>query len=664
MLNKSKFIQFAISAIVLLNISACGSDSDVEPVIVLPEAPPEVNQATVFNGPLSQKNANQAEQFIKNGIYANSIATVVADEVVSSPSLGNENSDSSNNNFSQTNTVEQGVDESDRIKYDGNYMYVAETSTYFLREPVQPQIRVLKRNDDFTLASLPSIESSLDFERIAGIYLHNNKITMLGAISEYYPIDNLASSTYIAITPKIAVSIFDVSNPEQSTESLAFELDGVLLATRRIDNNLYIISSHIPSVENLTLGANTDADKLNNFGAITQTPIDQLMPQRYQDGQQSPLTNAQDCYIPEQATNQDGNAQFLNVTRVNLDAPTELQSVCLMAVANTLYMSSSNLYLAANVDNLDSLFHKIDLSTLDYAASGSVPGQLGWRGNPLFRMHENNGLLRVVTSDYSQEEPSHSLSILQQQGNDLAVVAALPNESAPDLIGKPGEDIYAVRFIDEKAYIVTFENIDPLYVINLSDDTNPYIEGELEIPGFSSYIHPLENGYLLGIGQQVELNELPEVGISAPVEFPQVSGLKISLFDVRDPANPLELTSLVTPNAYTPVEFDYKTLSVLNVDGRYQFALPVEEWNDPGPDPFADFLFAARNSLMMLETDTTNDLPELSLINKLTLPASRDFYFSTGDDRSIIQGDKVYFLRGNTVWLTDWSQDAEYLGPF
>lgn len=663
MLIRTKFTQCTISALVLLTLSACSSDDETTQLVVLPEVPPEVNQATVFNGPLTQTSSSQAEQFIKNGIYAASIANANAEDVVSTPSVGNDSGGASSDNFSQTNTVEQGVDESDRLKYDGSHMYVAETSTYYLEEPVQPKVRVLKRNEDFTLTPLPSISSSIEFERIDGIYLHDNTLAMLGATINYYAIDNLTASTSLPIEPKVTVSIFDVTSPEQSTESLAFELDGVLLATRRIDDNLYIISAHIPAVENLTIGASTDADKLNNFGAITQTPIDQLMPQRYQDGQKTPLNDPEDCYIPAQATNKDGYAQFLNVTRVNLAAPTEIQSVCLMAIANTLYMSTNNLYLATNVYNQDSLFHKIDLSTLDYAASGSVQGQLGWRANPLFRMHENNGLLRVVTSDYSQDDPIHSLSVLQQQGTVLTAIATLPNESAPDLIGKPGEDIYAVRFIDEKAYIVTFENIDPLYVINLSDSTNPFIEGELEIPGFSSYIHPLENGYLIGVGQQVALNELPQIGF-APIDPPQVSGMKISLFDVRDPANPLELTNLVTPSAYTPVEFNYKALSVLNTNGRYQFALPVEEWGDFGGDPIFDSFYAGQNSLMLLETDTTADLPELLLVNKFTLPENTEFYFSTGDDRSIIQGDKVYYLRGNSVWLSDWSQGGNSVGPY
>jgi uncharacterized secreted protein with C-terminal beta-propeller domain len=659
MLNKSSFTQFAISAFVLFNISACGGDSEDPQSPVVVEVPPQVNQAKVFNGPLNQTNASQAQQFIKNGIYANSIAAVNADDAVSSPALGNESSGASSNRFSQTNTVEQGVDESDRLKYDGTHMYVAQTSTYYLSEPVQPNVRVLKRNDDFTLTALPSISSSLAFERIDGIYLHNNTLAMLGASINYYPIDIVSIGPSAPVDQKVSISIFDVTNPEQSVESLALELDGVLLATRRIGDNLYIISAYTPSLANLSIGASTDAAKLSNFKAITQTPIAQLMPQRYQDGQQSPLNNPEDCYIPAQATEQDGYAQFLNVTRVNLASPTQLQSVCLMAIADTLYMSTSTLYLAANVNNQDSLFHKIDLQTLDYAASGSVQGQLGWRGNPLFRMHENSGLLRVVTSDYSQSEPVHRLSVLEQQGNSLSAIATLPNAQAPELIGKPGEDIYAVRFIDDKAYIVTFQNIDPLYVINLSDNTNPYIEGELEIPGFSSYIHPLDNGYLIGIGQQVTLNQLPQIGFAPPMP-PQLSGMKISLFDVRDPANPLELTSLVTPNAYTPVEFDYKTLSVLNTNGQYQFALPVERWGDVG----TDLSPAGYNSLMMLETDTTANMPQLSLINNFTLPENTEFYFYTGDDRSIIQGNKVYYLRGNSIWLSEWAQGATSLGPY
>lgn len=660
MLYKISTIRYTILVCVFIILSftltGCGGDSSDEPAAS--DGPPEVNQAAAFNGPLSQSSAQQTAQFIKNGVYAASLLDIINISAV----VPSGDSFASGGSFSQTNTVQQGVDESDRLKYDGNYMYVAEASTYYFNKPLQPEVRVLKRNPDFTLTPLTSISSSLEFDRIDGIYLHGDTLALLGASIDYYTIDNFSNSLSSPIQQKVSVSIFDVTNPKQSTESAAFQLDGAILATRRIDDSLYIISTHIPRLENLTNGANTDADKINNFNVVAQTPITQLMPKRYQDGQEIPLNNPEDCYIPSQATSKDGYAQFLNVTKVNLAAPSQIQSVCLTTIANSVYMSPNSLYLAVDIDNKDTLFHKIDLTTLDYTASGSVEGQLGWRANPLFRMHESGNNLRVVSTDYNQAQPMHRLSILQQQGANLITIATLPNSAAPGAIGKPGEDIYAVRFIAEKAYIVTFENIDPLYVINLADSTTPFIEGSLEIPGFSSYIHPLDNGYLIGIGQQVSINDLPPVGDEVTIA-PQTEGIKISLFDVRDPANPLELSNVFTPNSYTPVEFDYKALSVLNINGSYQFALPLEEWKNIGPDT-TSIDFMRINSLMLLETDTNSNVPALSLINKVSVPENKEFYHYLGDDRSIIQGNKVYYLRGNQVWLNDWSQDGATLGPY
>jgi uncharacterized secreted protein with C-terminal beta-propeller domain len=655
--NITKIVQCSITFCIVINLSACSSDNPPTPEII--SEPPSVNQARAFNGPLGQTSPQQVEQFIKNGIYATSIGTTESAPIAASDA----ETAAPSENFSQTNTVEQGVDEADRLKYDGNYMYVAEASTYYFAESVQPQVRVLKRNDDFTLTPLGAISSSLEFDSIDGIYLHDNTLAVLGTNNEYNKYEIFSNDVFFSENSKVSVSIFDVTNPEQSTESAAFQIDGSVLATRRIDNSLYIISTYAPRLDNLTPSAYTDADKLANFKVVSQTPIGQLMPQRYQDGQQIPLTSADECYIPTQATAQDGYAQFLNVTKINLAVPTDIQSVCLTTIADTVYMSPNNLYLAVNIQNQDTLFHKIDLNTFDYVASGSVEGQLSWRSNPLFRLHENDNELRVVTTDYTQADPFHRLSILQQQGTDLTAIATLPNDTAPQQIGKPGEDIFAVRFIQEKAYIVTFENIDPLYVINLSDSSSPFIEGELEIPGFSSYIHPLDNDYLLGIGQQVSFNDLPQVGID-PIMPPLTSGMKISLFDVRDPANPIELSNLVSPNAYTPVEFDYKALSVLNTGGVYQFALPLEEWGGFNDSATSSSVVTNQNSLMLLETDTTSNVPELSLINKISASRDAEFYFYAGNDRSIIQGNKVYYLRGNQIWLGDWSQESVTLGPY
>ncbi len=95
----------------------------------------------------------------------------------------------------------------------------------------------------------------------------------------------------------------------------------------------------------------------------------------------------------------------------------------------------------------------------------------------------------------------------------------------------PDERIYFMRFMGERAYIVTFKRVDPLFVIDLSDAANPKILGELKIPGFSDYLHPYDDTHLIGIGKEVD-----ESG-----EFVLTEGVKLGLFDVSDHANPKEI---------------------------------------------------------------------------------------------------------------------------
>lgn len=647
----------SIACIVALSLFACGSSEDEPPLVVVP-TPPDINLSVPSTSALRQGNAADVERFVKNGLYAASVSQV---EAVTNASL--DSSTTTRGGFSTTNTIEQNVDESDRFKYDGQFMYIASLPTYKEASNNQAGVRVLQRNDDFTLQALPTLTPSLAFERIDGIYLHDNKLAMVGANFEYYTLDILARSMGFNPDTRIPIVLFDVTNPAQATESAAIEIDGVILATRRINNNLYIISSYYPSVNNLLNNVTSDADKVSNFSTLSQTSIASLMPGLYKDGQRTLLNDPEDCYIPAQAATNEGYAQFVNITKINLSEPTDIQSVCLNTVASTLYMSAENLYLAANIENQQTLFHKVSLSNFDYVATGFVPGELGWQTNALFRLDEYDGKLRVVTSDYSQSAPKHMLSILEQQGNSLTSVATLPNDSAPQAIGKPGEDIYAVRFANDKAYVVTFERIDPLYVIDLTDATQPFIQGELEIPGFSNYIHILDNGYLLGIGQQISVENLPGTDDNIPPPVNNL-GLKVSLFDVRDPANPTELGNIVKENAYTIVEFNYKALSVLNTNGVYQFAMPIERWlnSSVSDDNMVSIGFERENSLMLLQTDTNASLPSLNELPSLSVD-NDDFFFS-GDDRSIIQGNKVYYLRGNEVWLRDFDSASEPVGPF
>ena len=107
----------------------------------------------------------------------------------------------------------------------------------------------------------------------------------------------------------------------------------------------------------------------------------------------------------------------------------------------------------------------------------------------------------------------------------LEIVSQLPNDQEPAPIGKPGEALHGVRFMGSRVYVVTFKKIDPLYIIDVATPEQPYIAGEVEIPGFSDYLHPIGENLLLGVGKDAF-----DMG-----SFAWYQGIKLELFDVSDP---------------------------------------------------------------------------------------------------------------------------------
>ena len=645
-------------------LAACSDNAQdiVEPIIEIPAEPPQLNSATSFDGPLVKAGQLPVSRFIKNGIYsalfehANTYKEGVVEAVVSQDSI--------TTNFSSTNTQESGVDEADRIEYDGNILYLAAYPQWFDGSTNQSKVRVLERQNDFSLNEVAELPLRDENSNIHGLYQHNDRLAVLSINTQIYTIDalSLSPTPWSPNEQRLTLDIYDTSLPSNPSTVTNIQIEGAMVSSRRIDDNLYIVTSFTAYIEGLNPNASTDEELLANYSTILNTPDSQLMPKIYQnDDQGAPLNSTEDCVIPAQANDKDGYAHLLTVSRINLTDPKDIQSSCISSVANMIYMSEANLYLSSSLDN-QTVLHKVSLdANLTYQATGKVNGIIGWRGAPNLRLSEQDNNLRIVTSDYDSGMPEHRLSILTQQGNELTISATLPNDTFPEPIGKPGEDIYAVRFLGDRGYIVTFERIDPLYVIDLADPNNPRVLGALEIPGFSSYLHPLDNGYLLGIGQQVNVNIISEDGVVTDQPVTQ-EGMKISLFNVSDPTNPIEVNSIIKSSSYTPVEYDYRALSVLNNKSNYQFALPIESWNMPSDESVGSWV--ASNSLMLLEVDTTSNNPELILRNEVRPDVSDKSYVYGWEDRSVIHGNNVYYIHGNQVWQTTWAKDAVVFGPF
>ncbi len=179
--------------------------------------------------------------------------------------------------------------------------------------------------------------------------------------------------------------------------------------------------------------------------------------------------------------------------------------------------------------------HRFDISDPDkttYAATGTVPGFV----LNSYALSEYQGKLRVATTEQPQwfpgqvdaAQPSSTVSVLEQQGAKLNTIGSVTGLGT-------GQRIYAVRFLADKGYVVTFRQVDPLYTLDLSDPTKPRVAGQLELPGYSAYLHPVGGDQLLGIGREG-------------------ANVKAALFDVSNPAAPQQLSSLSFGSGLTPVE--------------------------------------------------------------------------------------------------------------
>ena len=248
---------------------------------------------------------------------------------------------------------------------------------------------------------------------------------------------------------------------------------------------------------------------------------------------------------------------MLSVLTVDLGASLGLgKGVGLFSEGETVYASKENLYVATtpwNPANADpnatpeqqgrtTYVHKFDIKSRDqakYVASGAVRGSLLSQ----WAMSEFQGDLRVASTDSLGWDSSTSesfVSVLRQDGDDMKQIGQVGG------LGKT-EQIQGVRFIGDTGYVVTFRQTDPLYTVDVSDPTKPAVVGELKIPGFSAYLHPVGEGLILGVGRDGTLEG-------------QVTGMQISLFDVSDKASPKQLhkTTLGNDWGWSEALFDHK----------------------------------------------------------------------------------------------------------
>ena len=223
--------------------------------------------------------------------------------------------------------------------------------------------------------------------------------------------------------------------------------------------------------------------------------------------------------------------------------------------------------------------------------------------------------------------------------------SSLPNASRPEEIGKPNEALFGVRFLDDRAYAVTAERIDPLYVIDLADPADPFIAGELVVPGVSDFLHPVTDELLLGLGRDA------------------LGGVKVELFDASIISQPLSRGTLVVggPGSYSEAIYDRHAFTYLaDVGGVDRFTVPVNVFATDGSYQFE----GSKLHLFEVHDKTTPMLSSLEFVAAVEPPAIGTDPEWIERSRAFVHDDTVFYVRDEDLWAFDWNAPFSMNGPF
>ncbi len=475
--------------------------------------------------------------------------------------------------FSGTNNQEQGVDEADLVKTDGERLVIASGNT----------LRVI----DVT-GSLPRLTTTVELpdDVWAGqMFLDGDRVLLMNSGWTDEPfIERSIPTDWYPGSPVGRLMEIDLDSGD-IVRTLEFE--GSYLSAREIDGSIRIVltatADRFAFVYPSNQGAEDSAEKANR-DLIEQSTIEQWLPTyRITEGgrtvDEGTLVDCDRVHLPTEFA---GFGSMIMLTTDMDNGLTVTDSLAVFTDAQTMYASTDRVAIATprwpeftddgqwiDEGDLRTAIHTFDITDpdrADYVASGLVDGSLLNQ----FSLSEHDGYLRVATTDgspWGRESSESFVTVLEEQGNVLKVVGQVGG------LG-PGERIFSVRFMGDVAYVVTFREVDPLYTVDLSDPTDPVVKGELKIPGFSDYLHPVEGEYLLGVGMDGD-------------EEGRIDGAVVSLFDVSDLTNPTRVAKLpLGPKggsesfesfewgSWTPVSHDAKAFTYF--DGHA--VVPVGWW--------------------------------------------------------------------------------------
>ena len=567
---------------------------------------------------------------------------------------------------SATNTQEADVDEADLVDNDGEYLYslfptLRDRPARLRTHRLQPAAADLLLESEL---SLPPTASYGPFPQ--GMFLVEASegprlLAMVrGNAHSYLGFDFSPSPPCgRAFDAKTELEIYGLADRARPGLRDKLVLDGELVASRRIGRTVYLVTRHFSALPGLELPSNAAAIARNR-AVLSTAPLSALVPNARLDGRTPvPLVTPASTFLPPLPFG--AREDFLlTITAVPLDDPGAHRSLSVIGQDSAVYVSAKSLYLAtsryrtATTGIVAPAFftdiHRIGLDPMRYRASGSVRGMLG--GTPSdkpFRLSEHDDRLRVLSDLLGPPTPlgRYELTVLGENPatKRLDELGRIPNAQRPQPIGKPEETVRAIRYVGDRAYVVTFRQIDPLYAIDLSDPRDPRIAGEVEIPGFSSYLHPFSRGMLLGIGLDANA-----AGVG--------QGVKVATFDVAGAA-PRPVSQHITggQSSFTDLLVDHRAFATFTPAGsKPRFAFPAMIRNERAADQSIVPVYAA---LLTYEVDANGLLTPRPSIKAPTQASNPHLlpdgtWYGSYEGRAVLAQDAVYFYRGGWWFGSRW----------
>lgn len=617
--RKIRFLLSGFLTAVLLTVGGMAYGL-AAPDVLPQDQPSELPLVGTYDNLLQLLEKSQAQR-----LYMDGDVVLKAEESSGSAQITNAVSD-----FSATNVQVEGVDEADLVKTDGSYIYQVNNDRVLIIKAEPPSQMQLVAAIKFDDAGFQPTDLYLDTGNLIVIgtcyrQVNWNSPEIMLENQIYPPIRSIKSTRAI---------VWDIKDKGRITKVRQLEIEGSYLSSRKIGSSFYLLTNKYLNYYYIQNGED-----------ITPSWCDSVQGDDFITEKLENIRYFPDCISPN----------YLMVAAMDLNSPqTPANIQTYLGSGDQVYASPYNLYIAIqNIDspvltgttagmvapapNYNTSIYKFELEPggVKYFGTGKVPGNILNQ----FSMDENEGYFRIATTsgEIWRGNTSNNVYILDK---NLQVYGTLENIA-------PGEKIYSTRFMGDRAYMVTFRQVDPFFVLDLKDPGKPAILGKLKIPGYSDYLQPYDENHIIGFGKNTIETKVWDGQTQA---FYQ--GMKIAIFDVSDVNHPVEMSKALIGDRGTDSEILHNHKALLFSAEKNLLAFPVTVMEIQNPENDSDSQFPAYGTftfqgVYIYSIDLTNGLQYRGRISHLN---SED-YIKAGDvwytnSKSI---NRVLYI-GNTLY--------------